>query len=35
MANQTFQTLITANPDEGFALAVKLAQKGVEVTQPS
>ena len=35
MSNQSFQSLITQNPEEGFALAVKLAQKGVEVTQPS
>lgn len=28
-------TLVTETPEEGFALAVKLAQKGVEVTQPS
>lgn len=35
MSNQPFQSLITQNPEEGFALAVKLAQKGVEVTQPS
>uniref|UniRef100_UPI001CCF6CD9 hexameric tyrosine-coordinated heme protein n=1 Tax=Escherichia coli TaxID=562 RepID=UPI001CCF6CD9 len=29
------QTLLTQTPEEGFALAIKLAQKGVEVTQPS
>lgn len=27
-------TLITATPEEGFALAVKLSQKGVATTQP-
>lgn len=35
MSNQPLQTLITRNPEEGYALAVKLAQKGIEVTQPS
>ena len=29
------QTLLTETPEEGFKLAVKLAQKGIEVTQPS
>ncbi|WP_210468080.1 hexameric tyrosine-coordinated heme protein [Sporosarcina sp. 6E9] len=29
------QTLLTQTPEEGFKLAVKLAQKGIEVTQPS
>lgn len=28
-------SLMTSNPKEGFDLAVKLAQRGVEVTQPS
>lgn len=35
MTNSQLQTLLTQTPEEGFALAVKLAQKGVEVTQPS
>lgn len=35
MSSQPLQSLITRNPEEGYALAVKLAQKGVEVTQPS
>lgn len=35
MPNSSLQTLLTQTPEEGFALAVKLAQKGVEVTQPS
>lgn len=35
MASDPMQTLLTQTPEEGFALAVKLAQKGVEVTQPS
>lgn len=34
MPNSSLQTLLTQTPEEGFALAVKLAQKGVEVTQP-
>lgn len=29
------KSLQTDTPEEGFDLAVKLAQKGVEVTQPS
>ena len=32
--NDKLTTLRTKTPEEGFALAVKLAQKGVEVTQP-
>lgn len=28
-------SLITETPQEGFELAIKLAQKGVEYTQPS
>lgn len=32
--NDKITNLITKTPEEGFALAVKLAQKGVEVTQP-
>lgn len=34
MSNQ-LKTLQTNTPEEGFDLAVKLAQKGVKVTQPS
>lgn len=30
-----FRGLLTRTPEEGFQLAVRLAQKGVEVTQPS
>lgn len=33
--NQSLRTLQTRTPEEGFSLAVKLAQKGVEVTQPN
>lgn len=32
---KSLKSLQTATPEEGFDLAVKLAQKGVEVTQPS
>ena len=35
MSNGQLQTLRTKTPEEGFKLAVKLAQKGIEVTQPS
>lgn len=35
MPSPSLQTLLTQTPEEGFSLAVKLAQKGVEVTQPS
>ncbi|WP_301108430.1 hexameric tyrosine-coordinated heme protein [Sporosarcina sp.] len=35
MPNQPLQTLLTQTPEEGYALAVELAQKGVLVTQPS
>lgn len=35
MSNGQLQTLRTKNPEEGYKLAVKLAQKGIEVTQPS
>ncbi|WP_262176815.1 hexameric tyrosine-coordinated heme protein [Saccharococcus sp. Marseille-Q5394] len=35
MPSNPLQTLLTQTPEEGFALAVKLAQKGVGVTQPS
>lgn len=31
--NDKIKSLLTKTPEEGFALAVKLAQKGVEVTQ--
>lgn len=33
--NNKIKSLLTKTPEEGFALAVKLAQKGVEVTQPN
>ncbi|HLS67558.1 MAG TPA: hexameric tyrosine-coordinated heme protein [Pseudogracilibacillus sp.] len=33
--NSTLRTLQTRTPEAGFELAVKLAQKGVEVTQPN
>lgn len=32
--NDKLTSLRTKTPEDGFALAVKLAQKGVEVTQP-
>ena len=35
MPNDQLSTLLTKTPEEGYALAVKLAQKGVVVTQPS
>lgn len=35
MSNDQLQTLLTQTPEEGFELAVSLAQKGVVVTQPS
>ncbi|RYG72943.1 peroxidase [Lentibacillus lipolyticus] len=35
MSNDQLQMLQTQTPEEGFELAVKLAQKGVGVTQPS
>ncbi|ALX48775.1 MAG TPA: hexameric tyrosine-coordinated heme protein [Lentibacillus sp.] len=35
MSNDQLQMLLTQTPEEGFELAVKLAQKGVEITQPS
>lgn len=35
MPNPSLPTLLTQTPEEGFSLAVKLAQMGVEVTQPS
>lgn len=33
--NRALKSLQTKTPEEGFDLAVKLAQKGIEVTQPS
>lgn len=33
--NEWFKSLKTATPQEGFELAIKLSQKGVEYTQPS
>ena len=35
MSNGQLQTLITKTPEEGYKLAVKLAQKGIAITQPS
>jgi hypothetical protein len=35
MSNDQLQMLQTQTPEEGFELAVRLAQRGVEVTQPS
>ncbi|WP_240452389.1 hexameric tyrosine-coordinated heme protein [Virgibacillus sp. YIM 98842] len=35
MSNGQLQMLQTPTPEEGFDLAIRLAQKGVEVTQPS
>ena len=35
MADTWLKTLITANPQEGFELAIKLSQMGVKYTQPS
>jgi len=35
MANTWLKTLRTANPQEGFELAIKLSQMGVKYTQPS
>lgn len=32
--NNQLQTLRTQTPEEGFQLAVRLAQKAVEITQP-
>jgi len=32
---QWITSLITATPQEGFELAIKLSQKGVEYTQPN
>lgn len=33
--NKWISSLKTATPQEGFELAIKLSQKGVEYTQPS
>lgn len=33
--NSSLRTLQTRTPEAGFELAVELAQKGVEVTQPN
>lgn len=33
--NKWLPSLLTKTPEEGFDLAIKLAQKGVEKTQPS
>lgn len=33
--NEWLKSLKTATPQEGFELAIKLSQKGVEYTQPS
>lgn len=33
--NKWLSSLKTATPQEGFELAIKLSQKGVEYTQPS
>ncbi|CAM3172288.1 Hexameric tyrosine-coordinated heme protein (HTHP) [Filibacter tadaridae] len=35
MPNDQLQMLLTQTPEEGYKLAVKLAQKGIELTQPS
>ncbi len=35
MAESWLPSLITATPEEGFALAAKLARVGVKLTQPS
>lgn len=34
MADTWLSTLITATPEEGFALAVKMSRMGVKTTQP-
>jgi hypothetical protein len=34
MAEQYLPTLITANPEEGFQLAIKLSRLAVKFTQP-
>ena len=33
--NHWIRTLRTRTPEEGFELAIKISQKGVELTQPS
>ena len=35
MSDTWLKTLTTANPQEGFELAIKLARMGVKYTQPS
>ena len=35
MSDTWLETLTTANPQEGFELAIKLARMGVKYTQPS
>lgn len=35
MSDKWLKSLRTKTPQEGFELAIKLAQKGVEYTQPS
>lgn len=35
LSNGQLQTLQTKTPEEGYNLAVKLAQKGIAITQPS
>ena len=35
MADSWLPTLITETPEEGFALAIKLARTAVKLTQPS
>ncbi|MEO6790467.1 MAG: hexameric tyrosine-coordinated heme protein [Ornithinibacter sp.] len=34
MAEKWLSTLITADPEEGFQLAVKMSRMGVKTTQP-
>lgn len=34
MADAYLPTLITANPEEGFQLAIKMSRLGVKFTQP-
>lgn len=34
MSNHHMQTLLTETPEEGYELAVELAQKGIELIQP-
>lgn len=35
MMDKWISSLVTKTPQQGFELAIKLAQKGVEYTQPS